>query len=112
MARKDNGDGALGADAIAIRKAYKMYVGGAFVRSESGRYWQVPEDARLGGESAKENIPLASRKDGRDAVTAARAAFEGWAARTGYNRGQILYRLGEMLDARQAELARSLERGR
>jgi acyl-CoA reductase-like NAD-dependent aldehyde dehydrogenase len=63
------------------------------------------------GSESKENIPRASRKDGRDAVTAARAAFEGWAARTAFNRGQILYRLAEMLEARKAEFARSLEHG-
>ena len=71
----------------------------------------MPEDASKQGDSAKENVPLASRKDGRDAVVAARAAWDGWSARTGYNRGQILYRMGEMLEARRAELARSLERG-
>ncbi len=107
MAESGNGQAA---DAITIRKAWKMYVGGAFVRSESGRYRQVPEDARL-KNSAKENVPLASRKDGRDAVTAAQAAWSGWSARTGFNRGQILYRLAEMLDARKGEFVTSLERG-
>jgi acyl-CoA reductase-like NAD-dependent aldehyde dehydrogenase len=58
-----------------------------------------------------ENVPLASRKDARDAVVAARGAWEGWAGRTAYNRGQILYRLAEMLEARRAELERGLERG-
>lgn len=99
------GDGHLG-----IRKAYKMFVGGAFVRSESGRYWQVAETANA-PDGPKENIPLASRKDGRDAVVAARAAWDGWAARTAFNRGQILYRLGEMLEARRAELAQRLQTG-
>ena len=93
---------------LSVRKAYKMYVGGAFVRSESGRYTQVAEAP---GSASKENIPRASRKDGRDAVVAARAAWDGWAGRTGYNRGQILYRLAEMLDARGDELTRSLARG-
>jgi acyl-CoA reductase-like NAD-dependent aldehyde dehydrogenase len=88
-----------------------MYVGGAFVRSESGRYFQVAETKGAADSGAKENIPLASRKDGRDAVVAARAAWDGWAARTAFNRGQILYRLGEMLDARKAELQASLVRG-
>jgi acyl-CoA reductase-like NAD-dependent aldehyde dehydrogenase len=87
-----------------------MYVGGAFVRSESGRYTQVPEAAGAAATSM-ENVPRASRKDGRDAVVAARAAFDGWAGRTAFNRGQILYRLAEMLEARQAELAQSLSRG-
>jgi acyl-CoA reductase-like NAD-dependent aldehyde dehydrogenase len=100
---------------VGIRKAYKMLIGGAFVRSESGRYSQVPEVVEIGrasrGTASMENIPRASRKDGRDAVVAARSAQEGWAGRTAYNRGQILYRLGEMLDARRVELVRSLERG-
>ncbi|WP_437283658.1 aldehyde dehydrogenase family protein [Sorangium sp. So ce375] len=85
-----------------------MFVGGAFVRSESGRYTQVRDH---GGAGAVENIPRASRKDGRDAVVAAAGALGGWSARTAYNRGQILYRLAEMLEARRAELAASLERG-
>jgi len=93
---------------VGVRKAYKMYIGGAFVRSESGRYTQVSEAP---GSASKENIPWASRKDLRDAVVAARAAHDGWAARTAYNRGQIVYRLAEMLEARQGELALSLERG-
>ncbi|XXT74291.1 aldehyde dehydrogenase family protein [Sorangium sp. So ce726] len=93
---------------VGVRKAYKMFVGGAFVRSESGRYTQVRDH---GGAGAVENIPRASRKDGRDAVLAAAGALGGWSARTAYNRGQILYRLAEMLEARRAELAASLERG-
>jgi acyl-CoA reductase-like NAD-dependent aldehyde dehydrogenase len=93
---------------LTVRKAYKMYVGGAFIRSESGRTTQVAEAP---GSESKENIPRASRKDGRDAVVAARAAWDGWSARTGYNRGQILYRLAEMLDARADELTKSLVRG-
>ncbi|XXY75525.1 aldehyde dehydrogenase family protein [Sorangium sp. So ce327] len=93
---------------VGVRKAYKMFVGGAFVRSESGRYTQVRDH---GGAGAVENIPRASRKDGRDAVLAAAGALGGWSARAAYNRGQILYRLAEMLEARRAELAASLERG-
>ncbi|WP_438021555.1 aldehyde dehydrogenase family protein [Sorangium sp. So ce315] len=85
-----------------------MFVGGAFVRSESGRYTQVRDH---GGAGAVENIPRASRKDGRDAVVAAAGALGGWSSRTAFNRGQILYRLAEMLEARRAELAASLERG-
>lgn len=95
---------------VPVRKAYKLYIGGAFVRSESGRATQVAEDASA-GDGVKENVPRASRKDGRDAVLAARAAFDGWSARVPFNRGQILYRLGEMMSAREAELARVLERG-
>jgi len=98
-------------DRVGVRKVYKMYVGGAFVRSESGRYTQVAETPTGGPEGPKENVPRASRKDGRDAVVAARSAWDGWAGRTAQNRGQILYRLAEMLEARQAELCFSLERG-
>ncbi|XXX51840.1 aldehyde dehydrogenase family protein [Sorangium sp. So ce124] len=93
---------------VGVRKAYKMFVGGAFVRSESGRYTQVRDQ---GGAGAVENIPRASRKDGRDAVLAAAGALGGWSARAAYNRGQILYRLAEMLEARRAELSASLARG-
>lgn len=100
---------------VGVRKAYKMLIGGAFVRSESGRYSQVPEVVSSGrgarGSASMENIPRASRKDARDAVVAARSALDGWSGRTAYNRGQILYRLGEMLDARRTELTSSLERG-
>lgn len=92
---------------VSVRKAYKMYVGGAFVRSESGRYTQVTESP---GSESRENVPRASRKDARDAVLAARSAQDGWAERTAFNRGQILYRLGEMLESRQGELTASLER--
>lgn len=94
---------------VGVRKAYKMLIGGQFVRSESGRYIQVADPMELGG--TKENVPWGSRKDVRDAVVVARGAWEGWAGRTAYNRGQILYRLGEMLEARHGELTRSLERG-
>ena len=94
---------------VGVRKAYKMLIGGQFVRSESGRYIQVADPMELGG--TKENVPWGSRKDVRDAVVAARGAWEGWSGRTAYNRGQILYRLGEMLDARSGEFTRSLERG-
>ncbi|XXR84895.1 aldehyde dehydrogenase family protein [Sorangium sp. So ce406] len=114
--RASTGDGAGAADAttgeagarVGVRKAYKMFVGGAFVRSESGRYTQVRDH---GGAGAVENIPRASRKDGRDAVLAAAGALGGWSSRSAFNRGQILYRLAEMLEARRAELAASLERG-
>ncbi|HRI65323.1 MAG TPA: aldehyde dehydrogenase family protein [Polyangium sp.] len=94
---------------VGVRKAYKMLVGGQFVRSESGRYIQVADPMELGG--TKENVPWGSRKDVRDAIVVARGAWEGWAGRTAYNRGQILYRLAEMLEARHGELTRSLERG-
>ena len=82
---------------LRVNKAYKMYVGGAFVRSESGRYFQV----RAGGLAASAdpdlvNVPRGSRKDARDAVLAAKNAESAWAARTPFNRGQILYRLAEV----------------
>jgi len=79
---------------LAVRKTYKLFVGGAFVRSESGRYDRAGEF----------NVPRASRKDVRDAVQAARKAQPAWAARTAYNRGQILYRAAEALESRGAEL--------
>jgi acyl-CoA reductase-like NAD-dependent aldehyde dehydrogenase len=79
---------------LAVRKTYKLYVGGAFVRSESGRYDRAGEF----------NVPRGSRKDVRDAVAAARKAQGAWAARTAYNRGQILYRAAEALESRGDEL--------
>jgi acyl-CoA reductase-like NAD-dependent aldehyde dehydrogenase len=75
---------------LAVRKTYKLWIGGAFVRSESGRY----------DEADGFNFPRASRKDIRDAVKAARKAAGPWAARTAYNRGQILYRAAEALESR------------
>lgn len=87
---------------VAVRKTYKLYVGGAFVRSESGRH--DPAHDHRGGHVA--NIPRASRKDVRDAVRAARRAQAPWAARTAYNRGQVLYRLAEALESRSRELVR------
>jgi acyl-CoA reductase-like NAD-dependent aldehyde dehydrogenase len=82
---------------LAVRKTYKLYVGGAFPRSESGRSYPVTS---VGGEFLA-NAALASRKDVRDAVLAARKAFPGWARATAYNRGQILYRVAEMLEGRR-----------
>ena len=79
---------------LGVRKTYKLYLGGAFVRSESGRY-----DRR-----GAHNVPRGSRKDVRDAIKAARAAAGPWAARTAYNRGQILYRSAEALESRGGEL--------
>lgn len=89
---------------LPITKTPKVYVGGAFIRSESARVLPVhAEDGRLLG-----NVPRCTRKDLRNAVEAAAAAAPGWAKRTAYNRGQILYRLAEMLESRADELARSL----
>ncbi|HEX6467819.1 MAG TPA: aldehyde dehydrogenase family protein [Streptosporangiaceae bacterium] len=86
---------------VAVRKTYKLFIGGAFPRSESGRSYEV-RDAR-GNFLA--NAALASRKDVRDAVSAARKAFGGWSGRTPYNRGQILYRIAEMLEGRRGQFA-------
>jgi acyl-CoA reductase-like NAD-dependent aldehyde dehydrogenase len=96
---------------VRVNKAYKMYVGGAFVRSESGRYVQTRGEAEGSADPLTVNVPRGSRKDARDAVLAAKNAQPGWASRTAFNRGQILYRLAEMLESRKDELASSLERG-
>ena len=84
-------------DRLAVRKTYKLYVGGAFPRSESGRTYEVlADDGRF-----LANAALASRKDARDAVVAARKAFAGWSSATAYNRGQVLYRVAEVLEGRR-----------
>jgi aldehyde dehydrogenase (NAD+) len=85
---------------LPITKTPKPYVGGAFIRSESGRTFPIKDAA--GNFFA--NIPQCTRKDLRNAVEAAAKAGPGWAKRTAYNRGQILYRLGEMLEARRQEM--------
>jgi acyl-CoA reductase-like NAD-dependent aldehyde dehydrogenase len=84
---------------VGVRKTYKLFIGGAFPRSESGRSYVV--SGRDGTFLA--NAALASRKDARDAVRAARSAVAGWSGATAYNRGQILYRVAEMLEGRQAQ---------
>jgi acyl-CoA reductase-like NAD-dependent aldehyde dehydrogenase len=86
---------------LAVRKTYKLYVGGAFVRSESGRY----DRALAADDEHVANVPRGSRKDVRDAMSAARKAAGPWAARTAYNRGQILYRAAEALESRADALA-------
>ena len=80
---------------LPVRKTYKLFIGGAFPRSESGRTYDA--------EGA--NVARGSRKDVRDAVRIARQAGAGWSVMTAYNRGQVLYRVAEMMEARQAELA-------
>src|SRR5437868_6809026 len=82
---------------LAVRKTYKLYIGGAFPRSESGRSYQVQSAS---GDFLA-NAALGSRKDVRDAVKAARAAVAKWSGATAYNRGQILYRVAEMLEGRR-----------
>jgi acyl-CoA reductase-like NAD-dependent aldehyde dehydrogenase len=80
---------------LPVRKTYKLFVGGEFPRSESGRTY----------EAEGQNVARASRKDLRDAVRSARGAFPKWAGLTAYNRGQVLYRVAEMMEARRAEFA-------
>ena len=80
---------------LPVKKTYKLFIGGAFPRSESGRTY----------EAEGQNVARASRKDVRDAVRAARAAQPGWAAATAYNRGQVIYRLAEMVESRADEFA-------
>ena len=82
---------------LAVKKTYKLFVGGAFPRSESGRSY----------EAEGHNVARASRKDARDAVRAARSAFPAWSGATAYNRGQVLYRLAEMMEARSADFERT-----
>jgi acyl-CoA reductase-like NAD-dependent aldehyde dehydrogenase len=91
---------------LDVRKTYKLAIGGAFPRSESGRSYPVC-DAR--GRFLA-NAAHASRKDARDAVVAARKAFPGWAGRTPYNRGQVVYRVAEVLEGRRAQLAEEVQR--
>ena len=87
-----------------VRKTYKLYIGGAFPRSESGHSYVV-DDAK--GKFLA-NAALASRKDARDAVVAARAAFGGWAGRTAYNRGQVIYRIAELMEDRRPQFVDAL----
>ncbi|MFF3926801.1 aldehyde dehydrogenase family protein [Streptomyces hirsutus] len=86
---------------LSVFKTYKLYVGGKFPRSESGRVFEVTDS----GGNWLANAPLSSRKDARDAVVAARKAFGGWAGATAYNRGQVLYRVAEMLEGRREQFA-------
>ena len=86
---------------LEVKKTYKLYINGAFPRSESGRVYEVSN--AKGGFIA--NPSLASRKDLRDAVVAARAAQSSWAKATAYNRGQIMYRIAEMLEGRADQFA-------
>jgi acyl-CoA reductase-like NAD-dependent aldehyde dehydrogenase len=84
-----------GSSRLPVKKTYKLFIGGAFPRSESGRTY----------EAQGQNVARASRKDVRDAVVAARGAQAKWAGATAYNRGQVLYRIAEMMEARVAEFA-------
>ncbi|MCZ4611283.1 aldehyde dehydrogenase family protein [Streptomyces sp. Lzd4kr] len=89
---------------LSVLKTYKLYVGGKFPRSESGRVYEVTDSK--GNWLA--NVPLSSRKDARDAVVAARKAFGAWSGATAYNRGQILYRIAEMLEGRREQYVREV----
>ncbi|MFD8692641.1 aldehyde dehydrogenase family protein [Streptomyces sp. NPDC059651] len=89
---------------LSVFKTYKLYVGGKFPRSESGRVYEVTDSK--GNWLA--NAPQSSRKDARDAVVAARKAFGGWSGATAYNRGQILYRVAEMLEGRRDQFVREV----
>jgi acyl-CoA reductase-like NAD-dependent aldehyde dehydrogenase len=102
-----NGGAQSTAGRLAVRKTYKLYLGGAFPRSESGRSYLV---STAGGQPLA-NAALASRKDVRDAVQAARKAQPGWASATAYNRGQVLYRTAEMLEGRHAQFTHALAMG-
>jgi acyl-CoA reductase-like NAD-dependent aldehyde dehydrogenase len=89
---------------MEILKTYKIYIGGSFPRTESGRYYPIQD--KKGNILA--NVCLSSKKDVRNAVVAARKAFGGWAEKTAFNRGQILYRIAEMLDGRKAQFIEEL----
>ncbi|MFI6459095.1 aldehyde dehydrogenase family protein [Streptomyces sp. NPDC050538] len=89
---------------LSVFKTYKLYVGGKFPRSESGRVYEVTDSK---GKWLA-NAPQSSRKDARDAVVAARKAFGGWSGATAYNRGQILYRIAEMLEGRKDQFTREV----
>ncbi|NJP67865.1 aldehyde dehydrogenase family protein [Streptomyces spiramenti] len=91
----------MSTDRVNVLKTYKLYVGGKFPRSESGRVYEVTDSK--GNWLA--NAPRSSRKDARDAVVAARKAFPGWSGATAYNRGQVLYRVAEMLEGRREQFA-------
>ncbi|SDM97661.1 Aldehyde dehydrogenase family protein [Streptomyces sp. cf386] len=100
----DKNDKTERAERLSVFKTYKLYVGGKFPRSESGRVYEVSDSK--GNWLA--NVPLSSRKDARDAVVAARKAFGAWSGATAYNRGQILYRIAEMLEGRREQYVREV----
>ncbi|SDS08763.1 aldehyde dehydrogenase family protein [Jiangella sp. DSM 45060] len=95
------------AERLAVKKTYKLYVGGKFPRSESGRSYEVV-DAK---GTFLANAAWASRKDARDAVVAARKAFGGWSGATAYNRGQVLYRVAEVMEGRHAQFVDEVAAG-
>jgi len=91
---------------LAVPKTYKLYIGGKFPRSESGRTYEI---STAKGEFVA-NVAKASRKDARDAIVAARGAVKGWAGATAYNRGQVLYRIAELLEGRRAQFVDEITR--
>ncbi|MFG2330346.1 aldehyde dehydrogenase family protein [Streptomyces sp. NPDC048604] len=97
---------------LSVLKTYKLYIGGKFPRSESGRVYEVTTKSSAADAAGKgkwlANVPQSSRKDARDAVVAARKAFGGWSGATAYNRGQILYRIAEMLEGRREQFVREV----
>ncbi|MGW2262506.1 aldehyde dehydrogenase family protein [Streptomyces sp. NPDC004749] len=97
--KKPASDAEPGRARLSVFKTYKLYVGGKFPRSESGRVYEVTDSAG----TWLANAPQSSRKDARDAVVAARKAFGGWSGATAYNRGQVLYRIAEMLEGRREQ---------
>jgi acyl-CoA reductase-like NAD-dependent aldehyde dehydrogenase len=105
--KSEGASGATATTRVDVRKTYKLFIGGAFPRSESGRSYQV----KSAEGDFLANAALASRKDVRDAVRAARAAVPGWAGATAYNRGQILYRIAEMLEGRRAQFVAEVRAG-
>jgi acyl-CoA reductase-like NAD-dependent aldehyde dehydrogenase len=105
----EHGKAASTSPRIDVRKTYKLYIGGKFPRSESGRSYEVVSAGRSPAFMA--NAALGSRKDARDAVVAARKAFGGWAGATAYNRGQVLYRVAELLEGRRAQFVDEVTRG-
>lgn len=92
---------------LEVRKTYKLFIGGTFPRSESGRTYEV----RSADGAFLANAALASRKDARDAVVAARKAQPGWAGATAYNRGQVLYRVAELMEGRRAQFVEEVAAG-
>ena len=98
---------------LDVRKTYKLYIGGTFPRSESGRSYEVFAAPARAGATPRflANAAQGSRKDARDAVVAARAAQPGWAGATAYNRGQVLYRVAEVMEGRRAQFAEEVRVG-
>jgi len=104
----DSSAAGAGLGRLGVRKTYKLYVGGAFPRSESGRSYEVRS---ADGKRFLANAARGTRKDARDAVVAARKAFPGWSGATAYNRGQILYRVAEVLEGRRDQFVAEVADG-